>query len=210
VDLVAGPEDVLAHLGIPVAGLVPEVRARLQQVAHAYLGHKTPVCLSGWDSRTPRLQTPPKPACDGTLHAGCGMCRRRCAAATPRRRALYHRSARSSAAGMADAGRERKAALRYSTCASRDCAADAPGQRAATRPPSPSDNGSGDSAIAGKIGPATVQAAWQKPCSAVRIQILFPGITWKTRETRMAVSIKSEEELRACAWPAPWRRRCWK
>jgi tRNA U54 and U55 pseudouridine synthase Pus10 len=37
VDLVAGTENVLAHLGVPVAGLVTEVRAGLQQVPHAYL-----------------------------------------------------------------------------------------------------------------------------------------------------------------------------
>src|SRR6056297_1732958 len=37
VDFVAGTEDVLVHLRIPVTGLVTEVRTGLQQVAHAYL-----------------------------------------------------------------------------------------------------------------------------------------------------------------------------
>jgi hypothetical protein len=37
VDLVARTKDVLAHLGIPVTGLVTEVGTRLQQVPHAYL-----------------------------------------------------------------------------------------------------------------------------------------------------------------------------
>ena len=37
VNLVAGTKYVLVHLGIPVTGLVTKVRARLQQVTHAYL-----------------------------------------------------------------------------------------------------------------------------------------------------------------------------
>ena len=39
VDLAAGAEDVRAHLGVPVAGLVAEVNAGFQHLAHGDLGH---------------------------------------------------------------------------------------------------------------------------------------------------------------------------
>jgi hypothetical protein len=39
VDLAAGAEDVRTHLGVPVTGLVAEVHAGLQHLAHGDLGH---------------------------------------------------------------------------------------------------------------------------------------------------------------------------
>ena len=41
VNLVAGTKYVLTHLGVPVAGLVTEMCACLQQFAHAYLRHNS-------------------------------------------------------------------------------------------------------------------------------------------------------------------------
>ena len=46
VDPVALGEDVLAHLGIPAAGLVSEVDARLEQLLHARDSHGFPPVLS--------------------------------------------------------------------------------------------------------------------------------------------------------------------
>ena len=45
VDFVAGPKNVLIHLGVPETCLVSEVRTCLQQVAHAYLRHSQTLCL---------------------------------------------------------------------------------------------------------------------------------------------------------------------
>jgi hypothetical protein len=39
VDLAAGAEDVRRHLGVPVAGLVAEMDAGFQHLAHGDLGH---------------------------------------------------------------------------------------------------------------------------------------------------------------------------
>src|SRR3569833_2347160 len=40
VDLVAVPEDVGGHLGMPVTGLMTEVDARLEHLTHGNIGHK--------------------------------------------------------------------------------------------------------------------------------------------------------------------------
>ena len=45
VDVVAGPKNVLIRLGVPKTGLVPEVRAGLQQVTHTHLRHNHSLCL---------------------------------------------------------------------------------------------------------------------------------------------------------------------
>ena len=45
VDFIAGPKDILVHLGVPKTGLVPEVRAGLQQVTHTHLRHNRSLCL---------------------------------------------------------------------------------------------------------------------------------------------------------------------
>src|SRR5690606_16376915 len=48
VDLAAGAEDVRGHLRVPVAGLVAEVDAGFQHLAHGDLGHcLTPGCGTG-------------------------------------------------------------------------------------------------------------------------------------------------------------------
>ena len=53
VDAVALAEDEPAHLGVPPAGLVPEVDARAQQLLHGDDGHMTAPCTVD-----PRLQHP--------------------------------------------------------------------------------------------------------------------------------------------------------
>ena len=50
VDPVPLPQDEPAHLGVPAAGLVPEVDARAQQLLHGDDGHVTTPC-DGWFTR---------------------------------------------------------------------------------------------------------------------------------------------------------------
>src|SRR5690606_34536007 len=50
VDLAAGAEDVRAHLRVPVTGLVAEVDAGFQHLAHGDLGH---CCNSDSGTRPP-------------------------------------------------------------------------------------------------------------------------------------------------------------
>jgi hypothetical protein len=45
VNFVTSPENVLVHFGVPETGLVSEVCACLQQIAHAYLRHD---CFLVW------------------------------------------------------------------------------------------------------------------------------------------------------------------
>ena len=40
VDVVAGPEDVFRHLRIPAVGLMAEVHASLEQLAHRIIGQR--------------------------------------------------------------------------------------------------------------------------------------------------------------------------
>ncbi len=60
VDPVALPEDEPAHLGVPPAGLVPEVDARAQQLLHGDDGHLAAPC-DGWSSPTAAPQTSGRP-----------------------------------------------------------------------------------------------------------------------------------------------------
>ena len=92
VDLVARPENVLIHFGVPEPGLVSEVRTCLQQVAHTYLRHNQTLCL-GYSSA---------PSCDSNRKSAPGSATARgraiCLiwpAGISQRRALYHSRGRS-------------------------------------------------------------------------------------------------------------------
>ena len=56
-DLVALAEDVLGHLGVPEAGLVSEVDARLQHLSHGHAGHRRGL-LVGLGLRTSSIAIP--------------------------------------------------------------------------------------------------------------------------------------------------------
>ena len=52
VDIVADAEDVRRHLRVPAVGLVAEVNASFQELAHAEIRQSHSKFLSGWPPRT--------------------------------------------------------------------------------------------------------------------------------------------------------------
>src|SRR5690606_10284797 len=69
VDLAAGTEDVRAHLRVPVAGLVAEVDAGFQHLAHGDLGH----CLNSDMESAPGKVVGDDPPAGGPWIPGLGL-----------------------------------------------------------------------------------------------------------------------------------------